>query len=144
MKIDLFRKYRKDGYTIGKLSINGKYICDTLEDTDRGLTDEMSRDEIEAKKEYGETAIPTGTYKVIVNYSTRFKKNMPLICGVKGFEGVRIHSGNTPKDTLGCILCGRNTVVGGISESRIYTDRVYGYINQGVRTAEGVTIVIHW
>lgn len=142
MKIDIWRKYRKNGYTIGKLSINGKSICDTLEDTDRGLTQDMSADAIKAKKVYGKTAIPTGTYEVTMSYSNRFKKVMPLLLDVKGFEGIRIHSGNIPEDTEGCILCGKNTEVGKVLNSRTYTNLVYNYIQNGL--GEGVTIKIHW
>lgn len=98
--------------------IDGKYFCDTLEDKDRGLSQSMTEEEIRKRKVYGLTAIPTGEYKVIVNYSERFGKLMPLLLDVKGYAGVRIHSGNTPSDTLGCILVGRNTAKGMVTESR--------------------------
>lgn len=142
MKIEVHRKYRKDGYTIGLLYINGKFICNTLEDTDRGLTSIMSKEQIAAVKIKGKTAIPTGTYPVIMSYSPRFGKQMPLLCGVKGFEGIRIHSGNTAKDTEGCILCGTNTEKGKVTSSKAWTEVVYDYIRCGLR--EGVTINIHW
>lgn len=142
MKIEVHRKYRKDGYTIGLLYINGKFLCNTLEDTDRGLTSIMSKEQIAAVKIKGKTAIPTGTYNVIMSYSPRFGKQMPLLCGVKGFEGIRIHSGNTAKDTEGCILCGKNTEKGKVTSSKAWTEVVYDYIRSGLR--EGVTINIHW
>lgn len=142
MKMELHRKYRKSGYTIGILYINGRFICNTLEDTDRGLTDKMSANEIAAVKVKGKTAIPTGTYPVMMSYSPRFKKQMPLICGVKGFEGIRIHSGNSAEDTEGCILCGKNTEVGRITNSKQWTEKVYDYIRGGLK--QGVTIDIHW
>lgn len=118
MKLALIRKYKKDKYCIGKLYIDGEYFCDTLEDKDRGLTDNMTVSEISKIKVKKETAIPTGTYKVTITYSNRFKKNMPLINNVKGFEGIRIHSGNTDKDTEGCILVGQNKVVGQVINSQ--------------------------
>ena len=118
MKLALIRKYKKDKYCIGKLYIDGEYFCDTLEDKDRGLTDNMTVSEINKIKVKKETAIPTGTYKVTITYSNRFKKNMPLINNVKGFEGIRIHSGNTDKDTEGCILVGQNKVVGQVINSQ--------------------------
>lgn len=109
MLLELKRLYFKDYYTIGKLYINGDYFCDTLEDTYRpnGI------------KVYGETCIPEGTYKVIINISKRFGVMMPLLLDVLGFVGIRIHPGNTDKDTLGCILVGENKVKGGLINSRI-------------------------
>ena len=142
MKIDLWRRYKKDGYTIGKLSIDGKTLCDTLEDTDRGLSSDMTEEEIRGKKVYGKTAIPAGEYKVTMSYSSRFRKIMPLLLDVKGFEGIRIHSGNTAEDTEGCILCGENSSKGMVLNSRVYTDLVYKYIQNGL--FEGVTINIHY
>mgnify|MGYP000975645371 CR=1 FL=1 len=142
MKIDLHRKYKKDGYTIGKLSINGKSICDTLEDTDRELTSDMSEEEIKKRKVFGKTAIPVGEYKVVMTYSNRFKKQMPLLLDVKGFSGIRIHSGNTAEDTEGCILCGKNSEKGKVLNSKVFTELVYQHIRYGIN--EGVTIKIHW
>ena len=118
MEILVKRIAKKETYTIGKMYIDGKYFCDTLEDKDRGLSQSMTEEEIRKRKVYGLTAIPTGAYKVIVNYSERFGKQMPLLLDVKGYAGVRIHSGNTPADTLGCILVGRNTAKGMVTESR--------------------------
>lgn len=105
-------------YCIGKLYIDGQYVCDTLEDTDRGLDDKMSEEEILSKKIKGETAIPTGIYQVTITYSPKYKKNMPLINNVKGYSGIRIHSGNTNKDTEGCVLVGLNKEVGKVLNSR--------------------------
>ena len=118
MNITLNRIAKKAKYTIGKLYINDQYFCDTLEDTDRGLTQSMTEQQIGSKKVYGETAIPTGTYRIIISYSNKFKKQMPLLLNVPGFAGIRIHSGNTEKDSLGCILVGKNKSVGKVLESR--------------------------
>lgn len=118
MKLKLVRKYRKEKYTIGKLYVDGVYFCDTIEDKDRGLDDVMGLAEIMIKKKYGETAIPYGIYKVEITYSPKYKKLMPEIKNVKGFSGIRIHSGNTAKDTLGCLIVGKNTQVGMVTESR--------------------------
>ena len=141
MKLELYRKYLKDGYSIGLLYINGKFICNTLEDTDRGLKSGMSEAAIAAVKVKGKTAIPTGVYSVQITYSPRFKKAMPILCNVRGFSGIRIHSGNTSEDTEGCILCGMNTEVGKVTNSRFWTEKVYEYIRQGIK--EGVIIDIH-
>lgn len=100
--------YKKPYYTIGKLFINDEYFCDTLEDCDRGLDDSMSIGQIQSIKIYSETAIPSGTYEIDITYSNKFKRDLPLIKNVKGFEGVRIHRGNTKEHTSGCILVGEN------------------------------------
>ncbi len=109
MKLELKRLYFKDTYTIGKLYVDGDYLCDTLEDKHRP----------DGIKVYGETCIPEGTYKVILNYSNRFKKIMPLVVNVPSFEGIRIHPGNTDKDTSGCILVGENKIKGQLINSRV-------------------------
>ena len=113
INLRLERTYKGVSYTIGKLYLNGKYLCDTLEDTDRGLKDTMPTEEIEKIKVYGKTAIPTGTYKVDMNtVSPKFKDRtwakpysgkLPRLLDVKGYSGVLIHVGNKPEDTLGCL-----------------------------------------
>lgn len=125
MELTLKRIAKKDTYTIGKLYVDGEYFCDTLEDKDRGLTSDMSLKDIKKIKVYGQTAIPSGRYRVTMNMSSRFKKVMPLLLNVPGFDGIRIHSGNTAADTQGCILLGQNKVVGKVINSRIYTDKLY-------------------
>ena len=96
MELKLIRKYRCNNYCIDKLYINNEYFSDALEDPDRGLTDSMSLEEIKKIKIKGNTCIPYGTYNVTITYSPRFKRNLPLINNVKGFEGIRVHNGNTP------------------------------------------------
>lgn len=118
MIIELVRKYPKPTYTIGQLFIDGQYFCDTCEDADRGLDQTMPVPEILKRKIQNETAIPTGEYIVRFTYSPRFKRLMPQIENVKGFSGVRIHAGNTAKDTEGCVLLGKNTIKGGVTNSR--------------------------
>ena len=127
MNIIVERAWKKDTYTIGKLIIDGKRICETIEDKDRGLTDNMSVDEIKKKKVYGETAIPAGTYTISMNVvSPKFKSRawakkyggiVPRILNVKGFDGVLLHPMNTAKDSYGCIGMGRNTAVGKVTNS---------------------------
>lgn len=107
MKIRLQRDQPKRAYTLGRLYIDEKFECDTLEDAVR----EVEGQPVAKWKIRGETAIPRGTYIVIVDYSNRFKKDLPHVLGVPGFEGIRIHSGNTAADTEGCILVG-NRIVG--------------------------------
>jgi len=127
MKLLLDRIYKGPNYTIGKLYINCVYECDTLEDVDRGLTSQMLLDEIKAKKIYGNTAIPTGTYIVNMNtISPKFKDRiwakpykgiLPRLENVKGYEGVLIHVGNDQEATSGCILVGENKVKGQVINS---------------------------
>lgn len=144
MKIRLHRKWLKKGYSVGILYINGTRICETLEDEDRGLQEFNPIETIRKKKIKGETAIPIGTYQVSWTYSPRFKKMLPLLNGVPGYEGIRIHSGNKAKDTEGCILCGRNTEVGTVTNSRYWTNKVNAMIEEAVKRKEQVVITIHW
>lgn len=139
MRLTLMRIANRPTYCIGKLYIDGQYFCDTLEDTDRGLDDRMAESDIKQLKVYGETAIPSGIYPVTITYSTKFKKNLPLISNVKGYSGIRIHSGNTAKDTLGCILVGKNKEVGKVLESRVTFNALYKRL---VQTKERIIIDI--
>lgn len=141
MRLTLKRIANRPTYCIGKLYINGKYFCDTLEDTDRGLDSTMTEEEIKKIKVKGETAIPTGIYKIILNYSPKFKKVMPLITNVKGYSGVRIHTGNSAKDTEGCLLVGKNTIVGRLTESRKMYDALFKRLQQ--KGSNDITIEIN-
>ena len=142
MELRLERKYRNNNYCIDKLYINGKYFSDALEDPDRELTDTMSLEEIKKIKIKGNTCIPYGTYNITITYSPRFKKNLPLLNNVKGFDGIRIHSGNKPQDTEGCLLPGFNKVKGQVIDSRITTDKLIAQIQQALNKGEKVTITI--
>lgn len=132
MKLLLKRIAKRPTYTIGKLYIDGKYFCDTLEDTDRGLSQKDTLQQIKQKKIKDQTAIPTGTYKVSMNvvsprysnfskykYVRQFNAKMPRLLNVPGYEGVLIHPGNTSKDTSGCLLVGQNKVVGKVINSQV-------------------------
>lgn len=142
MELRLERRFRSSNYCIDKLYINNKYFSDVLEDPDRGLTDSMSLEEIKRIKVKGNTCIPYGTYNVTITYSPRFKKNLPLLNNVKGFDGIRIHSGNTPKDTEGCLLPGFNRVKGQVLDSRVTTNKLIAQIQQALNKGEKVTIQI--
>ena len=140
MNIILKRIALRDTYTIGKLYIDGKYICDTVEDKVRDINKNGKFDEGE-KKVYGQTAIPYGTYEVKWTYSPRFKKYMPEILNVPNFSGIRIHSGNTAADSLGCIIVGENKVVGKVINSRATVTKLYPIIEKGCKEGK-VTITI--
>lgn len=124
MEILVKRLYKKSEYTIGKMYINGEYFCDTVEDCDRGLTSDMTYEEIARRKVYGKTAIPPGRYDVVLSYSPKFKRSLPLLLSVKGYSGIRIHSGNTAEDSLGCIIVGENKIKGGVINSRVTMERL--------------------
>ena len=142
MELRLERKYRCSNYCIDKLYINNEYFSDALEDPDRSLTDSMSLEEIKKIKIKGNTCIPYGTYNITITYSPRFKKNLPLLNNVKGFDGIRIHSGNKPQDTEGCLLPGFNKVKGQVIDSRVTTDKLIAQIQQVLNKGEKVTITI--
>ena len=118
MKLILTRRARRADYTIGRLEDeNGMKICDTLEPTWR----DYKGGEMKIPKK---SAIPEGTYRVVITKSQRFGKYLPLLVGVPGFEGVRIHAGNTSRDTEGCILVGQNLQVGKVLWSRITLEKL--------------------
>lgn len=115
---------KRPDYTIGRLFVDGEYYCDTLEDTDRGLTQAMATEEIKRIKVAGQTAIPSGKYCVFLTPSPKFGRVLPLVYDVPAFSGIRIHSGNTHGDTQGCILVGENKVVGRVINSRQTMDKL--------------------
>lgn len=127
MELELKRIAKRETYTIGRLFVDGNRFCDTLEDTDRGLRQDMSLPVLRAKKRKGVTAIPTGRYRVTLGvksqkYSQRKAYEfcngyVPRLINVPAYEGILIHIGNYPKDTEGCILVGRNTKVGAVLDS---------------------------
>lgn len=135
MNLTLERIARKEEYTIGKLYVDGKYFCDTIEDKDRGLRQDLPKSVNEAKKRKGITAIPTGKYLVTMDVvSPKFSKKkqydfcggkLPRLTNVPAFEGVLIHIGNTAKDTDGCILVGKNTAIGKVLESTTVFKALY-------------------
>ena len=148
MEILVKRIAKKSKYTIGKMYIDGQYICDTLEDADRGLNQDMSLEEIKNKKVYGETAVPTGTYKVDMNtVSPKFKSRtwakpyggkLPRLVLVPGYDGVLIHPGNKAEDTLGCILVGENKAVGQVLNSQVTFKKIMSILTKGTN----ITITI--
>ena len=152
MKLTLKRTFKGPQYTIGKLYVNGVYECDTLEDTDRGLNETQSLLEIQSKKVYGETAIPTGVYKLNMNtVSPKFKDRswaipykgiLPRLENVKGFEGVLIHVGNKPQDTLGCILVGENKVKGQVINSTASFNKLMKLLLQANIDGEDIELTV--
>lgn len=142
MEIRVNRIARKDGYTIGQMSLNGDYFCDTLEDTDRGLKDTMQVNEILAKKRKGVTAIPTGKYDVVLTFSPKFKRVLPLLLNVKGYEYIRVHHGNLPSSTDGCLLVGENKIKGQIVNSRATLEKLMSILLECEKRKEKISILI--
>ena len=126
MQLTLKRLHKTDTSTIGELLIDGVFECYTLEDIERLV------------KIKAETAIPKGTYKVIINMSNRFKRLMPLLLNVPNFEGVRIHAGNSNHDTEGCILVGQSRNKNYIGQSR----KAYAKLFKKMQAAENITLTI--
>lgn len=153
MELQLKRRFKGPKYTIGSLFVNGVYECDTLEDTDRGLTNDMSVEAIKAKKIYGETAIPSGAYSIDMNtVSPKFKDRpwakfcggkLPRLLNVKGYDGVLIHVGNKAEDTLGCILVGDNKVKGQVVNSTSTFQQLYLQMLKAHTRGEKITITIN-
>jgi len=121
--------------TIGRLYANGTFVCYTLEDFDRFMEDG-------GEKVQDKTAIPRGKYNVTVNFSERFQKKMPLVMNVPGFTGIRIHSGNTDKDTEGCILVGMGKTIDRVNQSRDAVSVVVALIDKAISSGESVTLEV--
>ena len=113
MQIRVVRKEYTSKSTIGEFHVDGGFECFTLEDR------------VRATKVPGETAIPAGTYEVSVTWSNRFKRPLPLLMNVPGYEGVRMHTGNTDADTEGCLLVGRTRSPDAVGESRLAFDALF-------------------
>jgi len=131
MKIEVLRSMLNPTCTIGELSIDGEFVCFTLEDVVRPEG---------AEKVYGQTAIPYGKYDVLVTHSPHFDRDLPLLVDVPDFEGVRIHPGNTAADTAGCLLVGFNHTDGSVTESRLAFDAVFARIEAAVAAEDPITI----
>ena len=134
MEMTLTRIAKRKTYTIGRLEIDGTYVCDTLEPEWRNLK--------RKHKVKGRTAIPEGRYPVVITWSPKFCRWLPLLLHVPLFEGIRIHAGNTVKDTKGCILVGENTEKGVLSDSRLWVDRLKQRIVDAKERGEGVWITV--
>lgn len=125
MELKLTRVFMFDDRTVGNLYVDETLFCSTLEDKERlfwSLPNFLGK--LIGTKVYSQTAIPRGRYQVVMSYSNRFKKRLPLLINVPQFEGILIHSGNTTEDTAGCILVGKidskkRNIVGGTSTPAI-------------------------
>lgn len=131
MKIQVIRFQCGADCTIGELLVDREHECWTLEDVVRPDG---------APKVYGETAIPYGTYRVVITFSNRFQRDLPLLLNVPGFEGIRIHPGNTAADTHGCLLVGTGRTGASVTNSRMAFDALFPKIRDAIDNGEEVTI----
>ena len=132
MELLLQRIAKKSDYTIGRLFVDGRYLCDTLEDCMREP----------GVKVPGETAIPAGRYRVIVNVSPKFGRELPRLLDVPGFEGILIHKGNSARDSAGCVLLGENKEKGRVVNSTPYELRLTRLIKEAIQRGEEVWITV--
>lgn len=135
MELMLKRKFFGGEYTVGDLFINGGYFCNTIEDTLRELpavcpyTSKGLPCRCKGKV-YAKTAIPAGEYRVAMEYSQKFKRVLPRLHGVPHFSGILIHPGNTQEDSAGCIICGKNTAKGKVTDSRATCDKLNDILSE--------------
>jgi hypothetical protein len=122
VKIEVKRNEFTEISTIGDMYIDGEYFCHTIEDTIREV------------KIMNETAIPYGTYEVVIDFSNKFQKLMPHILNVPNFEGIRIHTGNTDKDTSGCLLIGFTKAKDFVGESKKAFDIFFPKLDEALKT----------
>ncbi len=153
MEIVVDRTYKKDTYTIGDIFIDGEWFCNSLEDKDRGLKQGDPLLYIQKRKIAGETAIPKGTYGVAMNvtspkyaavawYWQFCQGKMPRLLSVPGFDGINIHPGTTALDTRGCILVGKNTKVGKLTDSKACFQQIYKLMKAAADKGDEITIEI--
>lgn len=111
-----------EGATHGRVYYNNLSLGYSCEDEDRQLESAPER------KVYGRTAIPRGRYRLLLTYSQRFGRELPLLVDVPGYKGVRIHGGNAPEDSLGCILVGRMRTARGVAGCAPVVERIVGIL----------------
>ena len=153
MLVELKRIFNCSTYCISHIYVDGSYVCDAIEDTDRMLDQKMTVEEIMKKKIYAHTAIPTGRYKITLDvvspkysktkyYMDFCKGKLPRILDVKGFAGILMHKGNTAKDSAGCIILGYNTIKGMVTSSKQAFEALYHKLDCARRIGQTIYIEI--
>lgn len=132
MKLRLARKWFTEKSTTGIIYVDDKFFCYTLEDKVRPAGEKVP----------GKTAIPWGTYPVVVTFSNRFQKPLPLLIGVPNFVGVRIHAGNSAEDTEGCILLGMTHSTDWVGSSQIAMKRLMDALDDAYEARDPISIEI--
>lgn len=135
MHLKLIREPNSEA-TPGRLYNGQTFLCYTIEDKDRGLTQKMSLADIQSQKVAKQTAIPRGTYEIALTFSARFERVLPLLLAVPGFQGVRLHPGNTTVDTDGCILPGDGRNGNAVTNSRPAFSRLLKQIQLAAKTGK--------
>ena len=132
LRLALYRTHHAATHTTGTLWVDGVEFCKTLEDAVRAI------------KVYGETAIPTGTYQVLINYSPKFNRRLPLLQNVEGFAGIRLHPGNTVADTAGCPLVGMTVDehTGVLKASKQAFDKLFALMEKAIAAGKTITLTI--
>jgi len=136
LELELIRIYYSLKYTIGKLYINGVYFCDTIEDVNRDLNHDGDLSDKGETKVMHQTAVPFGRYKVIVNMSSRFKRLLPRLLNVNSFDGILIHNGADENSSSGCIIVGKNTIKGKVTNGTLYMNKLTDLLNEAQKTKE--------
>lgn len=151
MNILVKRIYNNATYCISHIYIDGHYVCDGIEDTDRLLDDSMTEEFIKSQKVYSKTAIPTGTYKMTIDtVSPKFSKKkyyvdfcgakLPRLWNVKGFAGILWHKGNTERDSAGCMIVGFNKIKGQVVNSQLAFETLYNILLKTRNTNEEIIV----
>lgn len=151
MKILVKRTFNNNLYCISHIYVDGVYVCDAIEDTDRGLDDSMSVSDIKKKKVYAQTAIPTGTYDLTIDIiSPKFYQKpyykffcngyVPRVLNVKGFEGILIHKGVNQNSSAGCLIVGYNTIKGQVTNTQKAFEKLYKLFKEAKNKKEKMTI----
>lgn len=149
MIVTIKRTYNCATYCISHIYVDDVYVCDAIEDVDRMLDDSMPTLEIQAKKVYAKTAIPTGTYRLTLNvvspsfskktyYMNFCKGKLPRVLNVKGFDGILWHKGNTEKDSAGCLILGYNKVKGKVINSQQAFEKLYKILDEANKKNEKI------
>lgn len=133
MNLELKRRWLTPRSTVGELFVDGKFECFILEDRYRPPPE---------PKVYGKTAIPNGRYEVRITPSPRFKRDLPLVMNVPGFEGIRIHPGNNADHTEGCLLPGRRRTADQVRESKLAFDDLFEKLKNAGKGPHFITITV--
>jgi len=145
MEFSLVRKYFNENYTIGKLSVDGTYLCETIEDAVRDLHDRNHDGDFTDPGEgkiYGKTAIPYGRYEIKMVYWEKHNRLYAQLQNVPGYTGIFIHSGRTEKHTEGCLIPGENKLKGQVLYSPYHTEIVTNFVRKGLQEGKQVYITI--